>query len=151
MTDTEVTTLPAPFNEVRIPDGLFWKYEAMIRAGHVEHLWLLKGELGAIHISARLTEWQGRHDWIGGIECHNASPPEYMNPDTPSHEHCWILDAPCWHDGTSLGFSERVAPMLPPPYEPWKAHDMKPWHHAYVTGVLVDWYCSQFQTEPDAP
>ena len=129
-----------------IAEGLVRKYEMAVRGDRPEHIWALIGEAGAIHIWARLSEFDGRHEWLGGIEVHSAAPFEYSSAE-PDHERCWLLDKPCWHDGTSLGFSERVADALPAPYEPWKAHEMKPWHHGYVTGVLRSWMRSHFPAQ----
>ena len=128
-----------PFDNLKIPDGMVWKYEAVLRGERLEHLWILSGEHGAVHIWAGLSEWDGRFEWRGGIECHYASAPEYMDADKPSHEHCWILGKPCWHDGSSLYFSENIAPMLPHAYEPWKAHDMAHVHNILLTD-LWSWY-----------
>lgn len=130
-----------------IPEGMVWKYELVLRGKRPEHIWALIGNKGAIHIHASLSEWSGEYSWIGGIEVHSAEQPEYRG-EQPDHEHCWLLGKPCWHDGTSLGFTERVADMLPAPFEPWKAHEMQPWHHGYVTGVLRSWYRDHFERVP---
>lgn len=47
-----------------------------------------------------------------GLESHYRNPPEYMKYDAPSHEHCWLLKCPCWHDGTSLYAQEHFLPMF---------------------------------------
>ena len=130
---------PKPFDQVSVEEGLIWKYEVVLRAGRPEHIWCLIGDAGAIHIHASLSEWDGRKEWIGGIECHFASAQDYMDPEKPSHDHCWLLGKPCWHDGTSLGFSEQVAPMLPFPHNP-DPHAMHASAHGYVDGVLRRWF-----------
>jgi len=38
----------------------------------------------------------------GGIELHYQIPPDYMDDQAPSHQDCWLLNSPCWHDGSSL-------------------------------------------------
>lgn len=129
-----------------IAEGLVWKYEVVIRGNRPEHVWALIGERGAIHIWARLCDYGSQNEWLGGIEVHSAEPFEYSKAE-PDHERCWLLHKPCWHDGTSLGFSEGVADMLPHPYEPWKAHEMQPRHHGYVTGVLRRWYRQHFPAQ----
>ena len=130
------------------PDGMVWKYELVVRGGKPEHIWALITDAGAIHIWALLSEWDGHHEWAGGIEVHSATPFDHSKSE-PNHERCWLLGKPCWHDGTSLGFSERVADMLPRPYEPWKAHNMQPHHHSYVTSVLRSWHISHFPVEDE--
>lgn len=132
---------PVPFGGLNIPEGLVWKYEVVIRAGRPEHIWaLIDHERGAVHVHASLSEFGGEYSWIGGIEMHYSSAPDYMNAEKPHHERCWVIGKPCWHDGTSLGFSERVADLLPAPYEPWKAHAMGPYEHQGVTGVMLSYY-----------
>lgn len=42
-----------------------------------------------------------------GLERHYNYRPSYMERGTaPSHKHCWLLEAPCWHDGSSLWAEE---------------------------------------------
>ena len=134
----EPKALPEQFGGVTIPDGMIWQYEAVMRGGWMTHTWALKNDAGAIHIHAALSEFRGEHSWIGGVEVHSPVPFEYSSKE-PNHEHCWLLGGPCWHDGTSLYFSENIAPMLPHPFEPHKAHDMR--HaHSYVTYELIRWH-----------
>lgn len=63
--------------------------------GSVRHHWELIGPQGGLHFHA--SEYDGR--WSCGLEFHS-----YRNPgdEPPSQVHCWLLKAPCWHDGTSL-------------------------------------------------
>lgn len=51
-------------------------------------------------------------EYAPGLEIHYRNCPDYMNPKEPSQEHCWLLDAPCWHDGSSLYACEFVMPNL---------------------------------------
>lgn len=105
-----------PLVVAAIPEGLAWGYKISIRAGREEHIWSLVGERGGIHVSGWLTAPLSGHysepRWIGGIEGHSPIPREYES-ETPSHEHCWLLNGPCWHDGSSLQFSEQLAPWFP--------------------------------------
>ena len=50
-------------------------------------------------ISLNIAVYAG--DPSGGIEYHYREPPEHMQDEAPSHDHCWLLKAPCWHDGSS--------------------------------------------------
>jgi hypothetical protein len=101
-----------------VPEGLTWRHEIIVRKTMTEYLWSLRGERGGIHVNA----WPSSTpsfgcEWSGGIEGHSPVPREY-DRGTPSHEHCWLLGGPCWHDGSSLQFSEQIAPYLPNPGEP---------------------------------
>ncbi len=49
-------------------------------------------------------------DWFGGVEIHYAKPPDHLHEKIPSHDHCWLLDGPCWHDGSSTHASEVWIP-----------------------------------------
>ena len=138
-----------PFNELRVPEGMVWQYKVVLRGGYLEHLWALTGKHGAVHISARLHEWDGRPEWSGGIECHFAAAPDYREGEEPNHEHCWLLGKPCWHDGSSLYFSENIAQKLPPAYEPWSAGDMSR-AHGYLLYDLINWYRNQIEARLNA-
>lgn len=94
-------------------DPLRFEYRFSIKEKRERHDWIVAGKLGAINIWAEPTtsSYRGEH-WFGGIECHRAQPFEY---NSGHHEHCWLLDAECWHDGSSLQFSEQVEHRLPPP------------------------------------
>lgn len=93
---------------------------ALIRpcGGYVYLSWIVRSPQGATHFHfdalAQPSEYRiayGEDCWgYAGVETHWASPPDYMKDDKPSHEHCDILGAPCWHDGTSLWASEHWMP-----------------------------------------
>lgn len=124
-----------PYTE-DVPEGMVWTYQVVLRGGNVTHLWSLADKTGGIHISANISSWSdGSRQWLGGCETHYAKCPDYMSPNKPSCEHCWVLGGPCWHDGSSLYFSENVAPFLPNPWE-GEPHNMRPRHHEAVTFEL---------------
>lgn len=81
------------------------------------HDWCIIGEAGAVNIWAEPdpsgAKWRER--WFGGVECHWRKPPDYYEGKPPHHERCWLLGKACWHDGSSLFFSERIEPHLPDP------------------------------------
>lgn len=133
---------------VEVPEGMVWTYQAVVRGGHLTHLWSLANVAGGIHISASICEFQGSREWLGGCETHYAKAPDYMDPDKPSHPHCWVLGAPCWHDGSSLYFSENVAPMLPNPWDN-APHEMDDRHHDAVTSELRYLHRIRFDEETD--
>lgn len=104
------------FETVRrdVPEGMVWQYQATLRNGRLEHIWAIANEAGGVHVSAwRVTESNGRTQWLGGIECHSPKKLYESSKDEPDHEHCWLLGGPCWHDGSSLQFREQVADTLP--------------------------------------
>jgi len=75
------------------------------------HTWTAIGDHGAIHVWAAPTPnypYYPHHErFYGGIEVHSLT-----GEGEPSHSTCWLLNVPCWHDGSSLFFSERIEPML---------------------------------------
>jgi len=72
------------------------------------HLWSVADERGGMHF------WviDKPVDPIGGIEIHYHTPPEYMQDSKPCEENCWLLNGPCWHDGSSLWAHEYWIPKL---------------------------------------
>jgi hypothetical protein len=73
-----------------------------------ETRWAVLGPLGAVDF--HMTNRPVIDHRSGGIEMHYRTPPDYMSDQAPSHEHCRLLDAPCWHDGSSLYASEVLIP-----------------------------------------
>jgi len=78
--------------------------------------WAVVGELGAMEfwMFTPLREYGG-----GGVEAHLSAPRGYK------HEHCDILNAPCWHDGTSLWASEHWIPMYQACGEEWVYQELE--------------------------
>lgn len=81
--------------------------------GSVRHQWELIGPRGGVHLFAIISD---RHsDPVGGLETHwMLEPPDYMSESAPSQMRCWLLNCPCWHDGTSLYASETLWPIVEP-------------------------------------
>lgn len=102
-----------------LPEKFIWQYRIVLRGGFPEHIWILSSDKGAVHISARPSEWEKRFKWIGGIECHWTEPPEWADAEKPSHDHCWILGKPCWHDVNADLSGEDYASAA------WKDGDQK--------------------------
>lgn len=113
------------------------------------HFWFAKGDMGAAHI------WAVQHDpkraasygekYWGGIECHSPKPIyEHSEESKPHHDNCWLLEGPCWHDGSSLQFSDEIEPML-------RDCECVREMDEYLFGILRDryhaWFC---RTEEDA-
>lgn len=90
------------------------KYEYECRFGQPFHQWSLVAADGGLHL--HITDLGIKHEekyherYSGGIEVHWRSPPDYMKDKPPSHDECWLLKCPCWHDGSSLQVSEFWIP-----------------------------------------
>ena len=91
------------------------KYELTWPFMNAVHTWSAIGSKGAVHlhINDRGVEHEQEYGkrYSGGFECHYRCPPDYMADDAPSHDHCHLLQAPCWHDGTSLWATEHWIPF----------------------------------------
>lgn len=82
---------------------------------NARHLWSVVGRHGAIHLhisdmGKERSEKYCTEQFSGGIEIHYRQPPSYMRNDAPSQDRCWLLQGPCWHDGSSLQVSESWIP-----------------------------------------
>lgn len=103
--------------------------------------WSGVGEHGAVHVWAQFMEKPSFGEkCYGGIEVHSKTP-LYGENDPPSHDNCWLLNGPCWHDGSSLWFSENIQPMIES-YEddPEKLSPM-------IDSEIFSWYKSRFGEE----
>lgn len=127
-----------------VPEGMLFQYRITQRHGvRPDHIWALHNEQGGVHIAAwRHSSPSFGREWMGGIECHFAKAPEYMSADKPSHEHCWILHAPCWHDGSSLYFSENIAHLLPS-----DGNAMDDIIHGEMLQILIRWHRQNIVSE----
>ena len=79
--------------------GLRARYSLSEEFGQWRHTWSVKDDAIGIHLS--ITVPTGDHDAYGGFEIHHRSAPNYMKGEAPSHDNCWLLNSPCWHDGSS--------------------------------------------------
>jgi hypothetical protein len=144
-----VSPVPAsiPNALYRVPDGLRFDYRFSLRDGRERHDWNLIGEAGAIGIWAEpssATTFDER--WFGGVEVHHASQPDYLS-ERSRHDLCWLLMKPCWHDGSSLFFSENVEPGLPQPGEGPIGEE---YVHRRVLHYLRDWFESHLASAIEA-
>ena len=92
-----------------------YKYEYSYSFGQYPlHIWSCVGSKGAIHV--HITDYGEEHalkygeQYAGGIEFHYRHPPDYMDT-APTRNNCWLLNSPCWHDGSSLQASEYWIPQ----------------------------------------
>ncbi len=134
-----------PFADYTLkPDGCEMGYS--VEPGfndYPHHTWWIKGPGGGVHIWARKAPLEGwPTEWIGGVEVHHAHCPDssgWFDPGAPSQPDCWLLDGPCWHDGTSLYFSEWIAPRFRHP-DAADANDFDQLPHSFIGFELVDWF-----------
>ncbi|TDQ63605.1 hypothetical protein ATL17_1612 [Maritalea mobilis] len=103
------------------------------------HIWFAKSELGGVHIWAIEQDKDWRDRWgerfLGGIEIH--SPKPLYGDCQASHDDCWLLNAPCWHDGSSLQFSEQIEPVMR------HCDDIREMDD-YIIGTCIERYRYQF-------
>jgi len=83
------------------------KYEFSVQFMSREHSWTVIGRHLAIQL--HISELKD-HKPSGGIEYHYRQPPEHMKDDAPTQDQCWLLKAPCWHDGSSAQVTDYWLP-----------------------------------------
>ena len=117
------------------------RYEYAPRFGSQHHTWIVTGALGAIHLHiSGPHHYDGQDHWSVGLETHYRSPPDYMANYAPSHDQCWVLKGPCWHDGTPLYAEER--------YLSW--WQVEPNDHDAMFRRLEHEYVRRFMEKDDA-
>lgn len=87
-----------------------FKYELVEGAGCSRHIFSAVDERGGMHFWAQRSAMDCGREHFGGVECHYRSQPEYMSDESGSDK-CWLLNAPCWHDGSSTLASETWIPI----------------------------------------
>lgn len=93
------------------------EYRYTRRFGNPYHTYLVIGRHGAIHFHVTEYGEETRRasptmpEFTAGLEVHYRQPPDYMSEQPPSHDECWAIKCPCWHDGTSLYAEETLLPM----------------------------------------
>ncbi len=114
------------------------EYRYAPRFGNPEHIWTVIGAKGAMHFHVTdLSEDYERANgvrWSAGLETHSRMP---LGDDAPSHEKCWLLGGPCWHDGTSLYAQEQIVPF-------WRE---EPDNHERMFQFLEREYYNRFRSE----
>ncbi|PZQ99178.1 MAG: hypothetical protein DI533_00270 [Cereibacter sphaeroides] len=121
--------------------ALTYAYEEP-KESNVRHLWSVVGPLGGIHIWAASSPagFDREEKYYGGVEVHSRKP--MYGATEPSHQECWLLGGPCWHDGTSLYFSENIEPFLRRATLPFGDSI-----HEFVNAELLSWYSRKLQGE----
>ena len=93
-----------------LPKNYRYKYSTELMLGKWTHSYTLVGMNGGVqlHISGPHV-YDGEEHWSAGVEAHSRRP---TNDGPPSHDHCWLLKCPCWHDGSSLLAQEVFLPLF---------------------------------------
>lgn len=112
------------------------------------HIWFIVGEKGGVHIwatekSKELSDRFGGR-FYGGIECHWRQ--AQHGEAEVSHDHCWLLKGPCYHDGSSLYFSDHIEPML----DRINGAEVPEGVGEYLKAELFDWYRSKIDSTAEA-
>ena len=100
------------------------------------HGWSFRGPRGGIDFHVHTFE-DGDFPTTAGLEIHRAYDPS-GGEEAASHAHCWLLKAPCWHDGTSLYATETLWPIV---------QSLMP-DHAAIFRVLEREYDHHFEHAP---
>ena len=98
-----------------LPRKYRYKYTLTEQFGHWRHSYELVGRWGGLHFHVTDMGANNPHvyeRYSAGLECHWREPPSYMADAPPSHDDCWLLKQPCWHDGTSLYARETILPLF---------------------------------------
>lgn len=97
----------------KLPDTYRYQYRLVHQYGQWRHHYELIGRRGGLdfHITD-LGEERVPDRYSAGLEFHYREPPSYMATKPPSRDCCHLLNAPCWHDGTSLYAHEKLLPRF---------------------------------------
>lgn len=115
-----------------------------------KHTWSVVGPLGGVHIWASVAPeipgFYREERFYGGIEVHWRNPhyDGWHDPEKPHHDDCWLTGGPCWHDGSSLYFSEHLEPMLRHAPEPFGEGI-----HEYMKAECLDWYRDKMRRDDE--
>lgn len=114
---------------------LTYKYEPATQEKG-RHIWSVSGPGGGIHVWASHLDGDAAFwgsNWIGGVEVHSRVP---MYEGQAPHDECWLIGGKCFHDGSSLYFSENIAPML--------RDQITDAITEYIHSVCLSWYRGRF-------
>ena len=89
------------------------------------------------HVTDLGEDYKHGDRYCGGLETHSRQP--LGADEAPSHEKCWLLGGPCWHDGTSLYAHEKLIPF-------WLT---APHDHERIFRMLEHEYEGQFNPPKD--
>ena len=87
-----------------------YAFSAKLFAGCWRYDYSLVGAKGGMNLHITGPHNSGGSDhWTAGLETHSRTP--MHGDEAPSHDECWLLKCPCWHDGTSSYAEETYLPM----------------------------------------
>ena len=95
-----------------LPISFKYKIGVSLFAGSWHYNFSLIGARGGVNLHV-----SGPHNYGGvdhfsaGLEFHHRQP-IHDSDYPPSHDECWLLKCPCWHDGTSLYAQEEYLPRV---------------------------------------
>lgn len=91
-------------------DDYTYEYRETFRLGRWTYWYQIVGRHGGVHL--HISHWgDNPDDYTAGLEYHYRVPPDYMATKPPSHNQCFLLESPCWHDGTSMYAMDHYLPM----------------------------------------
>lgn len=80
--------------------NMVWKFD------RYAHRYTVLGSKGAL--SLHISSYGNNGEHTAGLEYHHREPIDGRAPD---YARCWLLQGPCWHEGTSLYAEERFLPL----------------------------------------
>lgn len=81
-----------------LPRQYRYQYRLNLGSGSRTHSYELIGKYGGVQL--RITEYRVGAP-CGDIEIHYRNPRQ-DDHRPPTHDACWLIKAPCWHDGSTL-------------------------------------------------
>lgn len=89
-----------------------YQFRCELVDGEWTYNWELIGEKGGMHLHIHGPHhYSGEDHWSAGLEYHSRAP-RHGDNEPPDHDECWLLCAPCWHEGTSLCAREAYLPLF---------------------------------------
>lgn len=88
--------------------------------------YVVVGDKGGVEVWRFPRTHEAIPEWLGGVEYHSRTEGDHIS----YHEHCDLLNGPCWHDGSSLAldwfavrgmWDDRVYAELERRYADWSA------------------------------
>jgi hypothetical protein len=87
-----------------------FSYKIQLQFGIWSHNYMLIGANGGLDLHFSGPYIDGRLS--GGLESHRRRPTVYDCDKPPSHDVCWLIKCPCWHEGTTLYAEEVYLPLF---------------------------------------
>lgn len=89
-----------------------YKYVVAFAHGSWSHDYEIIGAKGGANLHVTGPNRYGEQDhWTAGLELHSRSPIGGEDK-APTFDKCWLLNCPCWHDGTTTFAEEQLLPLF---------------------------------------